>query len=350
MKFVTLYQYVDFLRSQQGHTEQHTKLSMISILQNSSTYRLWSSMILRTISLIIVFFILANSNAQEMPLNLDGLDTITQNTQNAQDTQNIQDSQNKEAISGQVTATDSTPITVQQSNSVVSSENPTLSETSSPTNSSRKRQNSFWNLIVASGLIGYTIILLSLLAVALIIEYALTIRSKILMPPGFADEVLQLLSQGQWAASVQKCQADPSPLAQILHAGMKEYEFGWDAIEKAAEEATTEQASRLYRKIEYLNVIGNIAPMLGLLGTVVGMVTAFQQLAESEGYARAADLAGGIYLALVTTVEGLLVAIPCLTLYSFFGNRIAALISETVFVAEQVLSPIKKSVARKKQK
>jgi biopolymer transport protein ExbB len=287
-------------------------------------------MILRIILIIVFFLTLVDSNAQETPLNLDGLETITKNTANEK-----------------VAATNANSATTQQSVSAISSEIPAASEITSPETPSKKRQNSFWNLIVASGLIGYTIILLSLFAVALIIEYALTIRSKILMPSGLADEVVQLLSQGQWAASVQKCQTDMSPLAQILYAGMKEYEFGWDAIEKAVEETTAEHASRLYRKIEYLNVIGNIAPMLGLLGTVVGMVVAFQQLAESEGYARAADLAGGIYLALVTTVEGLLVAIPCLALYSFFSNRIAALIAETAFVAEQVLLPIKKSFARK---
>ncbi|MDR3199394.1 MAG: MotA/TolQ/ExbB proton channel family protein [Planctomycetaceae bacterium] len=294
-------------------------------------------MILRTIILIIVVFLIPIcSNAQEASLNLEGLNTIIKDQEDT-------------AIE-KVTAAESTPITAQQPVSVVSSDTSSPSDVPTPSSEtpSQKRRNSFWNLIAASGLIGYTIILLSLFAVALIIEYALTIRSKILMPPGFADEALQLLSQGQWAAFVQKCQADMSPLAQILHAGIKEYEFGWDAIEKAVEETTAEQASRLYRKIEYLNVIGNIAPMLGLLGTVVGMVTAFQQLAESEGYARAADLAGGIYLALITTVEGLLVAIPCLALYSFFGNRIAALISETTFVVEQVLSPVKKTFARKK--
>ncbi|MDR2756069.1 MAG: MotA/TolQ/ExbB proton channel family protein [Planctomycetaceae bacterium] len=294
-------------------------------------------MILRTIILIIVIFLIpVYSNTQETPLNLDGLETITKDKENT-------------AVD-KITATESIPISAQQPasvTSVVSSDIPLPSDTPITETPSRKHRNSFWNLIAASGLIGYTIILLSLFAVALIIEYSLTIRSKILMPSGFADEVLQLLSQGQWAAFVQKCQSETSPLAQILHAGIKEYEFGWDAIEKAVEETTAEQASRLYRKIEYLNVIGNIAPMLGLLGTVVGMVTAFQQLAESEGYARAADLAGGIYLALITTVEGLLVAIPCLALYSFFSNRIAALISETTFVVEQVLSPIKKSFARK---
>ena len=212
----------------------------------------------------------------------------------------------------------------------------------------KKQGLTFGALIQASGPIGYVIILLSLIAVALIIEYALSIRRTMLMPPGFADEVLKILAQGQVGAAIQKCQNDPSALAQILFAGMVQYEFGWDAIEKSAEETTAEQASRLYRRVEYLDVIGNIAPMLGLLGTVVGMVIAFQQMADSAGYGRAAELAQGIYLALITTVEGLIVAIPCVAAHSFFGNRIATLISETTFVAEQVLQPIKKNLLRKR--
>jgi biopolymer transport protein ExbB len=182
----------------------------------------------------------------------------------------------------------------------------------------------------------------------LIIEYALSIRRAMLMPPSFADDVLKLLMQGQPNVALQKCQNDPSALAQILYAGMTQYEFGWDAVEHSAEEATAEQASRLYRRVEYLNVIGNIAPMLGLLGTVLGMVMAFQQMAESAGYGRAPELAEGIYLALITTVQGLIVAIPCLAAHSFFANKIAMLISETTFVAEQVLQPIKKNLLRKR--
>lgn len=217
----------------------------------------------------------------------------------------------------------------------------------SPEQSAKKRGLSFFGIIQAGGLIGYVIILLSLISVALIIEHALTIRQKILMPPGFAEEILGLLNQGQLAPAIQKCQDNDSVLGKILYGGMSEFELGWNAVEKGAEEATAEEASRLYRKIEYLNVIGNIAPMLGLLGTVVGMVFAFQQLADSEGYARAADLAKGIYLALITTVQGLVVAIPSLAIYSIFSNRIAYLIGETTYVAEQVLLPVKKSLFRK---
>ena len=211
----------------------------------------------------------------------------------------------------------------------------------------KKPKDTFWELIRASGFIGYTIILLSLIAVALMIEYALSIRRTLLMPPDFASDVLKLLAQGQPNLALQKCRSDPSALAQILYAGMTQYEFGWDAVEKSAEEATADQASRLYRKVEYLNIIGNIAPMLGLLGTVIGMVLAFQQIADSVGSNRAPDFAKGIYLALVTTIQGLLVAVPCVAAHSFFNSKIASLISETTFVAEQVLQPIKKSLLRK---
>jgi len=215
-------------------------------------------------------------------------------------------------------------------------------------NAPAKQGISLWKLLLAGGTIGYLIILLSLVAVAMMIEHVLSIRRTTLMPPGFADEVLKLLSQGQAGMAIQKCQNDPSALAQILHAGMTQYEFGWDAVEKSTEEATAEQASRMYRKVEYLNMIGNIAPMLGLLGTVVGMVIAFQGMADSGGYGRAAELAEGIYLALITTIQGLLVAIPCLAAYSLFANRIATLIAETTFVAEQVLQPVKKNLLRKR--
>jgi biopolymer transport protein ExbB len=295
---------------------EYTVISEKTFLEKVNHYT--KKMILRTtvaipLTIVLILFVLGVL-AQEPPLNLDGLDDVISATAPA------------------------TP---------VSATEPDKNTVISDSDSVQKKQSSFWDLIIASGLIGYVIILLSLVAVALMIEYALTIRRNILIPAGFAEEILKRISQGQWASAVQKCQSDSSVLAQILYAGMKEYEFGWSAVEKSVEETTAEQASRFYRKIEYLNVIGNITPMLGLLGTVIGMVVAFQRLAESEGYARAADLAGGIYLALVTTVEGLLVAIPCLAAYSFFSNRIASLISETTFIAEQVLLPLKKIFAAK---
>jgi biopolymer transport protein ExbB len=111
------------------------------------------------------------------------------------------------------------------------------------------------------------------------------------------------------------------------------------------EDASQEQAARLFRKVEYLALIGNVAPMLGLLGTVYGLVLAFKRVAETQGTALAADLADGIYLALITTVMGLVVAIPALSAYAIFRSRIEQLASEVNVIAEHTFLNYKRSRA-----
>ena len=200
----------------------------------------------------------------------------------------------------------------------------------------------FWEILKASGMVGLLIMLLSVGAVALVIEHAMTIRGPVLMPPGLADEVRELLATGRVAQADQRCRMEPSVLAYILGAGLTEVEGGWPEVEKGVEDAIAEQSARLFRKIEYLNVIGNIAPMLGLLGTVMGMIMAFREVAMTQGAARAADLANGIYLALVTTVQGLVVAIPALAAFAVFRSRVDQLVAEVTYTAQHVLAPLKR--------
>ncbi len=200
----------------------------------------------------------------------------------------------------------------------------------------------FFAILKAGGPVGLLIILLSIAAVALIIEHLMTIRAQVLMPPGMDEEVRQLLAAGRLGPADQACQMQPSFLSFVLRAGFAEVDGGWPAVEKAMEDATAEQSSRLFRKIEYLSVIGNIAPMLGLLGTVVGMIFAFRELADSQGAPRAADLAEGIYLALVTTVEGLIVAIPSLAAFAVFRNRVDHFVAEVTYTVQHVAAPLKR--------
>jgi biopolymer transport protein ExbB len=202
----------------------------------------------------------------------------------------------------------------------------------------------------AGGVIGLLIMLLSIAAVALVIEHVMTIRASVLMPPGLAEEVHELVAAGKVGPADQRCRMQPSFLAHVLGAGLAEVDGGWPAMEKAMEDATAEQSARLFRKIEYLSVIGNIAPMLGLLGTVIGMIFAFREVAETQGAARAADLAGGIYLALVTTVEGLIVAIPSVAAFAVFRNRVDHLVAEVTYVAQHVFTPMKRARAARPPK
>src|SRR5690606_27336008 len=133
-----------------------------------------------------------------------------------------------------------------------------------------------------------------------------------LIPEELEQQLTQSLSQGQVGQAIAQCQASPSCLASMVASSLAEVEIGWPSMEKALEEEAAEQAGRLFRKIEYLSLLGTIAPMLGLLGTVVGMLLAFREVADTQGAARASELASGIYQALVTTVGGLLIAIPSL--------------------------------------
>ena len=202
---------------------------------------------------------------------------------------------------------------------------------------------SLGDILKAGGVIGLLIMLLSVAAVALVIEHVMTIRAPVLMPPGLGEEVYNLLAAGKVGPADQRCQMQPSFLAHVLGAGLAEVDGGWPAVEKAVEDATAEQSARLFRKIEYLSVIGNIAPMMGLLGTVLGMILAFREVADTQGAARAADLAEGIYLALVTTVEGLIVAIPSLAAFAVFRNRVDHLVAEVTYVAQHVFAPMKRN-------
>jgi len=193
--------------------------------------------------------------------------------------------------------------------------------------------------------VGVVIILLSIAAVALVVEHLVTIREPVLMPPGLADEVRELAAASKLAAARQRCRMQPSFLAFVFEAGLSEVDGGWPAVEKAMEDAAADQSARLLRKVEYLSVIGNLAPMLGLLGTVIGMILAFRRVADTQGAARAADLAQGIYLALVTTVEGLIVAIPSLAAFAVFRNRVDQLVAEVAYVAQHAFTPLKRALS-----
>lgn len=204
----------------------------------------------------------------------------------------------------------------------------------------------FFSIVFSGGLVGVAIIMLllalSLTAAYLVFEHLMTIRRNELMPDGLSEQVRELLMAGRLGEADQTCRQQPSFLAFVLLNGLSEAEGGWSAVEKAMEDAAAEQSARLFRKIEYLSVIGNLAPMVGLLGTVTGMIFAFQQVASTQGAAGAADLAEGIYQALVTTVGGLIVAIPSLGAFAVFRNRLDQLVAEAAYLAQHAVGPLKR--------
>jgi biopolymer transport protein ExbB len=204
----------------------------------------------------------------------------------------------------------------------------------------------FWQIVFSGGAVGVTILVLllglSVAAAYLVFDQIMTLRKKEVLPEGLCESVRQSLARGSVADADAACQRQPSVLAYAILSGLSEVDSHWQQIEKAVEDAMSEQAARLMRRIEYLSVIGNIAPMVGLLGTVTGMIFAFQQVATTDGTAGAGDLAEGIYQALVTTVGGLIVAIPSLAAFAILRNRVDALMAEVAHQASHALMPIKR--------
>lgn len=224
----------------------------------------------------------------------------------------------------------------------------TLSDEPASSISSRDREIREWTWVdafKAGGIIGGIIIVLSFVAVGLIIEHALTIRRSRIMPEQVMSDLEQLIAQGKLQEAIDYCY-DPrnaSLATDVVLAGLERFqtsEFGLVEYKSACEEEGEEGTARLYRKIDILNLIGVIAPMLGLLGTVQGMITAFNQLASSQQAPKPYELAGGISQALVTTFEGLVVAIPAMVAYSFFRSQIDHLVAEAGKRVERIMSPL----------
>lgn len=202
--------------------------------------------------------------------------------------------------------------------------------------------SSFWHLVKAGGTVGAIIILLSVVTVAIAVEHFLSLRRELFIPPSLVETASQKIAMRDWKGVQEACQSHPSPLGRVVAAGVAEWEVGWSEMEKVMEDALAEETARWIRKVDYLSVIGNIAPMLGLLGTVMGMILAFRTVAETQGAARAADLAQAIYMALVTTVEGLVVAIPALAAYAYFRNRVDELMAEVAGTVQRLFAPLKR--------
>jgi biopolymer transport protein ExbB len=200
----------------------------------------------------------------------------------------------------------------------------------------------FDHFLVKGGPITWFVLVpLSVATIALTLEYCLSIRRQTIVPPETYQRVADYFKSQNYAEAFQYTANDPSLLAVVIRTGLAESNNGFSAMERAIEESLEERSSRLMRKIEYLNVIGNISPMVGLFGTVFGMISLFASIREAGGMPEPARIADDISIALVTTFWGLLVAIPALSIFALFRNRIDVLTAECAIAADKLLAPFK---------
>ncbi|MBI4563673.1 MAG: MotA/TolQ/ExbB proton channel family protein [Planctomycetes bacterium] len=199
--------------------------------------------------------------------------------------------------------------------------------------------------ILAGGGVGVIFVLpieiVSIATVAAVIEHFVTIQRDKLVPPEVIVELESLLDEEQYEEAINLCEASKNYLTNIIGAAIARVGEGYEAMKTAAEGATDEENVKLIHKISWLALFGNLGPMMGLFGTVTGMVMAFKSIAESSGSPSPQELAGGIFTALVTTVWGLMVAIPALTFFFIFKVKIQRLTFELSAVAMEVVERFK---------
>ncbi len=175
----------------------------------------------------------------------------------------------------------------------------------------------------------YPLVLFSVAAFGLILYNALSVREQPLLRPDVVVELDQALGQGDVPAAQAICEAQPCLVANITRAGLVRADgpnFDAQAVEKAMEEASVEEVAGPFGIISYLSIIATLAPMVGMLGTVSGMIKAFRNIALG-GMGRPELLADNISEALITTAVGLVVGIPAMFAFFFFKSRYARLTS-----------------------
>lgn len=166
----------------------------------------------------------------------------------------------------------------------------------------------------------FTIVLIagSIAAMASIIRNIFEVRASVIMPPKRTRRLAELVEHGRFEDAWQLVRRDESFVGSVLRAAMREGARGRGAMREAAELAASDQSAKWFRKIELLNVIGNLGPLVGLAGTVWGMIIAFTSLGAAGGQAGPTDLSLGISKALFHTLLGLCLAIPCLLVFGLY--------------------------------
>jgi biopolymer transport protein ExbB len=210
-------------------------------------------------------------------------------------------------------------------------------------------QTFFGQFVVAGGPIVWFVLLpMSLVTVFLAVEYSLTIRRAKLVPGGIGERIVDII-RARGPGQLEERISEKNDFVSV--AAVKAITHGrgdWFRMRNVLAESLQEQAWRFLRRIEWINLIGNVSPMVGLFGTVFGMIKLFNAIDMTGGQLQP-ELAEGISVALVTTFWGLFIAIPALAIHGVFRNRIETLINDAVVESENIVPEIRRSLKKQKQ-
>ncbi|MDO8602942.1 MAG: MotA/TolQ/ExbB proton channel family protein [Candidatus Omnitrophota bacterium] len=198
-----------------------------------------------------------------------------------------------------------------------------------------------FELIQKSGAIIYPIILCSIIALGIILERLYYLRKIKIDAVAFMNNIEAALKRNKIAEAVKICEDTPGPIARIIKAGLFKHDRPRQEIREAIEDAGHQEVPRLEKYIKILATIAHISPLLGLLGTVAGMAKAFQVIQMKTialNPVNTADLAGGVWQALLTTAAGLIVAIPAIVAYHYLVSKVQDFVLEMERSATELIN------------
>lgn len=186
----------------------------------------------------------------------------------------------------------------------------------------------------------YTIVflLLSFVFVALVIMNVLSARQQQICPPELIANFEARLDEKKYQEAYELAKADESFLGNVLSAGLGKLQAGYEHAIEAMQEVGEEENMKLDHRLSYIALIASISPMVGLFGTVDGMIRAFWEIATSGGTPKPALLAEGVSTALLTTLIGLAIAIPSIAVYNILRNRVQRLVLDVGITSENLMS------------
>lgn len=197
-----------------------------------------------------------------------------------------------------------------------------------------------YELFLKGGVLMYPIAFCSIVAVGIFLERLWALRRGRVIPRGFLMEVIDLVAKGKLTEALALCKRTDASISHVLYAGLSSYGKRRDAIKERMEEVGRHEVANMERYINVVGTIAGVAPLLGLLGTVSGMIKSFNVIAL-QGVAEPGALAGGISEALLTTAAGLIVAIPSFIMHRYLRNRVHSLTLEMEEVALRLLDLLK---------
>jgi biopolymer transport protein ExbB len=198
-----------------------------------------------------------------------------------------------------------------------------------------------WQVFIAGGPVMWPILLCSIFALAIVLDKAWYLHKIKIDTEDFLSAILEKMKRHQVKEALEICDNTKSPISHILKAGILKYDRSRPQIKESIEDASLYEIPKLEKNLTALATIAHISPLLGLLGTVTGMVRCFQTIqakATAFNPVSPGDLAGGIWEALLTTVAGLVVAIPAFVIYNYLVSRINNFILEMEKAATELVN------------